>query len=98
VQDITEAELLAERARTVETARLRLEQAMELNDDVIQGLALALLAHDVGDADEVRRALHATMARVREIIHELLAQGRGATLEPGDLVRERPADQVLTPP
>jgi GAF domain-containing protein len=77
-------------------ARAKLEdrrrRALELNDEVVQGLALAQLAlhaDKTGDAaDAVQHTLSAAQAIVAELLESAGAEGR---LHPGDLVRASPA-------
>ena len=73
--------LLAERDR---------RQALELNDEVIQGLAVAKLALETGHPDHAMEAMRASLGRVRDIATGLLTQGDDE-IEPGDLVRGEPA-------
>ena len=47
-------------------------EALELNDDVIQGLAVAKMALEMGDADKARTTLEATLKRAQEIASERL--------------------------
>ena len=71
--------------RTLEERRRR---ALELNDDVVQGLAVAQLAFQAGREEQAREAIGTTLDAAQAIVNELLesagAQGR---LRPGDLVR-----------
>lgn len=75
--------------RTLEERRQR---ALELNDDVVQGLALAQLALQSGHDGQARAAVSDTLRAAQAIVGELLesAAERGK-LEPGDFVRARPA-------
>lgn len=75
--------LLAERDR---------RQALELNDEVIQGLAVAKIALETGQTERALKAMRASLECVRDIASELLLQGKDA-VEPGDLVREEPAGE-----
>ncbi|HXH88104.1 MAG TPA: GAF domain-containing protein [Gaiellaceae bacterium] len=77
-------------------ARQKLEErrrrALELNDDVVQGLALAQLALDSGRGEQARSAVSSTLRAAQSIVGELLeAAGETGKLRPGDLVREAPA-------
>ncbi|HEX4979278.1 MAG TPA: PAS domain S-box protein [Acidimicrobiales bacterium] len=91
VRDISErrqAEELAQRLREAEQAR---RQALEINDNVVQGLVTALLRLDFeGQGDgPVASGLRRTLDAARGIISDLLGEGE---LEPGALVRTGPAD------
>lgn len=70
----------------------RQRQALEINDNVVQGLAVAKYALDAGDSARARETLDATLAKARTLIGELLGEeGTEARLGPGDLRRVRPA-------
>ena len=73
-------------ARTAFEERRR--RALELNDDVVQGLALALLALQAGSEEQARAAIESTLAGAQAIVGELLENaGDRGRLGPGDLVR-----------
>lgn len=77
-------------------ARSKLEerrrQALEVHDDVVQGLALAQLALQAGEPERARAAIGATLASAQHIVTELLVSaGERGRMEPGDLVRTVPA-------
>ena len=64
-------------------------RAVELNDDVVQGLALSGSLLSAGDAEAATTSLRSTLGRAQRIVGELIATG---TVEPGRLRRERAAD------
>lgn len=66
----------------------REQHALDVHDNIVQGLAEAKLAFDVGRPEQAREAVERTLAQARRIVTELL----GAP-QPGDLRRETPADQ-----
>lgn len=68
--------------------RLARQQATELNDNVVQQLALARYALARGDEHEATRLLEATLGEARRMISDLLGD---APVEPGDLRREHAA-------
>ncbi len=75
--------------KTLEERRRR---ALELNDEVVQGLALAQLALQAGREDQARRAIETTLGATQAIVNELLeTAGDRGVLQPGDLVRTAPA-------
>jgi integral membrane sensor domain MASE1 len=76
------------RSREAESNRRR---ALELNDEVVQGLSVAKYAFDSGEMSMAQRAVSHTLEAARQIVSELLSVSDGTTIEPGDLVRERPA-------
>lgn len=70
----------------------RRRQALELNDDVVQGLALAQLALQADHPERARDAIAATLEAAQRLVTELLQNaGAHGNLEPGDLVRSAPA-------
>ena len=79
------AEALGQLALREELAR----RAVELNDEVVQGLALSGYLLAAGDAEAATTSLRATLGRAQRIVGELIATGG---VEPGRLRRERAAD------
>ena len=80
-----------------ETRRLqavdRRKRALELNDEVVQGLAAAKFAFESGHHEQGLEAVAATLARAKGIVSRLLDEhSLEAPIEPGDLTRETPAD------
>lgn len=76
--------------------QLRRRQALEINDNVVQGLTVAKYALDAGDHEDARRAIERTLAAARHIITELLDEAPDdLRLSAGDLVRLEPATVVL---
>lgn len=67
-----------ERRRVVE------RQALEVNDNVLQGLVVAKYALSAGQAEGAERAVDESLAETRRIIDDLLAT---VTVEPGHLRR-----------
>ena len=68
------------------------QQAMELNDDVVQCLAVAKYALAAGDHAKAAAAVDRSLKAARGIITTMLGeQGSAARLGPGDLVRQRAA-------
>ena len=60
-------------------------QALKLNDEVLQGLAVAKMAFDSGENDKGRDALSESLAQLKQIIDQMLEQGDA--LAAGDFVR-----------
>ena len=84
-----ELELRLDARRQLQERRRR---ALELNDAVVQGLALAQLALEAGRPDEAKSAVAATLRSAQAIVAELLdSAGERGRLEAGDLVRATPA-------
>ena len=82
---VDELELRLNARTTLEERRQR---ALELNDEVVQGLAVAQLALQTGREQQAREALAITLSAVQDIVGELLdSAGDRGRLQPGDLVR-----------
>jgi mannitol-specific phosphotransferase system IIBC component len=80
----------------IHDARLRQRQALEINDNVVQGLSIAKYALDAGDDVRAYEAVARTLSSARGIISDLLAGSDGrAHLAPGDLVREEAANPTV---
>lgn len=74
-------------AKLFEDLRQREQQALELNDTVLQGLVVAKLALDLDDKDKAQGALTSSIESASKIITGLLANGK----DPLALVRSAPA-------
>ena len=64
-------------------------RAVELNDEVVQGLALAGYLLESGDLEAATATLRAALQRAQGIVGNLIEAGE---IEAGDLRRERPAE------
>jgi len=70
----------------------REQQALEIHDNVVQGLVEAKMELDMGHRDEGRAAIDRTLEAARNIITGLLGpQGSEVELGPGELRREAAA-------
>ena len=79
-------------AKLFDDLRERQRQAVELNDNVVQGLVAAQLALSLDEREMGAEAVADTLAKARAIITDLLGEaGSELELGPGDLVRNRPA-------
>jgi len=81
-------------AKLFEDLRQREQQALELNDTVLQGLVVAKLALDLNDTEKAQGALTSSIDSASTIITGLLANGR----DPLALVRSAPAAVETGPP
>jgi hypothetical protein len=73
-------------------AQMRRQQALEINDNVVQGLTVAKLAFDLGDREKAMTALQQTLVSARSIITRLLQDiEQTDQIKPGQLVRDRAA-------
>jgi len=91
-------ELALEKTRAAELkvalaeAQQRRKQALQINDDIVQGLAVAKYAFELGQENKGRDALDQTLEAAKSIISELLQEIEpNETLRPGSLVRDTPA-------
>lgn len=64
------------------TVKEREQQALEINDEVVQGLATAQLALQLDDRERAMEAVEATLGRARSMVSQLLDQ-RGSDGRPG---------------
>lgn len=92
VRDVTQRRRAEETARALREMRSRQREAMELNDNIVQGLTIAAWSFELDDLEAARDAVDRTLAAARELINDILRQGTAEGVEAGDLVRERPAE------
>ena len=82
----------AELKLQVAESRLKRKQALEINDNIVQGLTVAKYAFELGDDQKAKAALDGSLTAAKRIISDLLDE-----LEPDDrlragaLIREQPA-------
>jgi PAS domain S-box-containing protein len=89
--DITERKKVEAYQRQLEESRRRRMQALEINDNVIQGLAVALYSLDLRRPAEAQKALEETLAAARSIINDLL-EDSPEEWGPGDFIRSEAAE------
>jgi PAS domain S-box-containing protein len=91
-RDNTDLKTAQEAARHLDELRLRQRHALEVNDDIIQGLAVVDLALNLGDYDKAREVVATTLEAARRFVTELLGdENEVLPIAPGDLRRrERP--------
>jgi PAS domain S-box-containing protein len=70
--DITDKKRAEAYERQLETNQRQRDQALELNDAVVQGLATAKMALEMEMPEKVQEALAQTLQRAREIVSHLL--------------------------
>ena len=83
-------------AQLFDDVRQREQQALELNDNVLQGLVVARLAFDLGHPDKAREALESSIGSASAIISELLEADRRPAS--AGLLRRGPALPVRSAP
>jgi response regulator NasT len=71
-----------------ETAWLRQRQALDVHESVVQSLAVAKLASDLGRVDESRVALQDALEAARDIVTRSLGELKSAGIPTGDLIRD----------
>lgn len=82
----------------VAQAEQRREQALEINDNIVQGLAVAKYAMEMGQPDRAQKAVENTLAAARKIISELVEEiDEDMQLGPGTLTRGRAAGGFKEP-
>ena len=88
IRDITERrraeEALAEARHQLRQREAARRQAVDINDNIIQGLTVALYDARRNEAHAAEQALEATLAEARRIVSELQ---EGGAVEPGELRR-----------
>jgi hypothetical protein len=85
--DITDQRQAAEAREQLAALALRQRHALEVNDDIIQGLAVADLAINLEDYDKAREAIGATLTAARKFVTDLLGDDSTVSIAPGDLRR-----------
>jgi len=91
VRDVSERRRSEELARQLRDAEHARKQALEINDNVVQGVVTALMRlelDELGDSEAVD-GLRKTLTAARGIISDLLGERE---VEPGGLVRSVPAE------
>lgn len=93
LQDVSSSKRSEETQERLEAAIGHQRQAVELNDEVVQGLAVAKLALQSGDEELALRTLDSTLTSARTIVARLLAGAEGAgARSDGYLVRDAAAE------
>lgn len=78
-------------AARLSDAQLRRRQALEINDNVVQGLVAASYALEMDDLPQSGAYLRGTLTAARAMMDDLLEPLGGDTTAPGDLVRSTAA-------
>jgi PAS domain S-box-containing protein len=92
LRDRTDRRDAEELRMQLQRADLQRHHAMEINDNIVQGLVLAKFSLELGEAEQAERAIKRTLASAQAIMSRLLeGTGESGRLEPGSLRRDRPA-------
>lgn len=67
--------------------KARQRSALEINDNIVQGLALAQYRYEAGQPELAHQAVVQTLAAARTMMSDLVDPVAGLPIEPGDLVR-----------
>lgn len=86
VRDIADRKLAERAALEQRDARIKRRQALELNDEIVQGLAVAKMAFEVDRHAHGLQALTETLKRAQALVSQLLGDISDAPPEAGDLV------------
>lgn len=78
-------------AASLREADIRRRQALELNDNVVQGLSAALLSLTAGEPCAAEVYLDRTLTAARRMMNDWLDPLHGDGLQAGDLVRDVPS-------
>ncbi|MBK5306262.1 MAG: response regulator [Frankiaceae bacterium] len=101
VRDLRDRKRSEELGLRLHDADVRRRHALEINDNVVQGLASVLYLLDLERHASAHNAARGTMAAARAMMNDLLADTGPGALSPGELVRERghvgTLDDILTP-
>ena len=76
-----------------EDLKLRRREALDIHDNIVQGLAVAKIAIELDRKEEGLAALEKTIGASRKIITELLGEGPETRLRLGELTRSVPASE-----
>ncbi|MEA2347525.1 MAG: hypothetical protein QOG62_1312 [Thermoleophilaceae bacterium] len=84
-------------AALFEDLKARERQAAEINDTIVQGLAIAKYSLDTGRDEQTRAAIEESLRRAKVLISDLLEGQAEGSIEPGDLRRAQAAEIVSRP-
>jgi PAS domain-containing protein len=87
-QDITDLKRAEATARALAELERRQQEALELNDSIVQGLAVAKYSLDLEHTQRAAHAVEESLKAAKAFVGDLLRTSEEAT----DLVREQPAD------
>jgi PAS domain S-box-containing protein len=88
VRDVTERRHAEDLALRLHDNDVRRRHALEINDNVVQGLASVLYLLDLARVESAHAAARQTLTAARAMMNGLLTETEENTLLPGELVRE----------
>jgi PAS domain S-box-containing protein len=91
IQDLSELRRAETYARELEIMKTRQMDALQINDAVVQGLVVAKFALELGYEEKLAESLDQTLASAQSIVTDLMDASGRDRFEPGELVREAPA-------
>lgn len=97
VRDATVRRRAVEARQRLHDAEVARKHALEVNDNVLQGLTTALWQLETEDLAAVSYTLNQTLEASRQMVEDLLDRGAPA-VHPGDLVRLHPAPAIAASP
>lgn len=89
VRDVTLRRQGEAATRELSDMRARQRQAIEINDNIVQGLTVARWSFDLGEIEAAQRAVERTVETARVLVDRMLSIS--GDVEPGALRREQPA-------
>ena len=88
-QDITDLKRAEETARSLAELERKQQEALELNDTIVQGLAVAKYSLELEHVERARHAVEESLKAAKSFVGELLRSNSDST---SDLVRDEAAD------
>jgi CheY-like chemotaxis protein/signal transduction histidine kinase len=98
LRDVRDRKRSEELSLRLHDAGVRRRHALEINDNVVQGLASVLYLLDLDRHSSAHSAARRTMETARAMMNDLLEEAGPAALSPGELVREHGHASVLDEP
>lgn len=90
VRDVTQRRQGEAATRELSDMRTRQRQAIEINDNIVQGLTIARWSFDLGEVEAARSAVERTVVTARLLVDRMLSLS--GAVEPGALRRDQPMD------
>lgn len=92
LRDMTDRRSAEQMRLELQRSELKRRHALDINDNVVQGLALAKFALELGETERAVKAVASTLAAAQHIMTDLFAEtGEESAFEPGSLRRSTPA-------